>query len=184
MPKMSVQYFCCWVCLLGLSSWFNISPYSFTNRYSSCRRASSGMFFCGQVDTVKQGKSVSEVSTGACQMLTGSLQDFPSPSTSRRHPQKKEEPSIKVSTVDQSQHASRGSRSQSLCNPTLGKPHQTTVSTSSAPSHRSWSKHASRGSRKQLLSKPTLWQASPITVQRAQLQRREGRVEKNIMNRS
>ena len=97
-------------------------------------------FFCGQVDTVKQGKSVSEVSTGTCQMLTGGLQDFPSPSTSRPHPKKKEEPSIKVSTVDQSKHASRGSRSQSLCNPTLGKPDQTTVSTSSAPSHRSWLK--------------------------------------------
>ena len=29
--------FCHWVRLIELSSWFNISLYSFTNRYSSCR---------------------------------------------------------------------------------------------------------------------------------------------------
>ena len=35
MPKKSVQSFCHWVRLIGLSSWFNISPYSFAHGYSS-----------------------------------------------------------------------------------------------------------------------------------------------------
>ena len=42
MPKKSVQSFCHWVRMIELSSWFNISPYSFTSRYSSCGWASRG----------------------------------------------------------------------------------------------------------------------------------------------
>ena len=46
-----------------------------------------------------EGKSDSNVSRGTCEMLRGSLQDFPSPSTSRRAPQKKKEKvSVKIST--------------------------------------------------------------------------------------
>ena len=42
MTKKSSQSFCHWIREIGLSSWFNISPSSFTDRYSSCRRASRG----------------------------------------------------------------------------------------------------------------------------------------------
>ena len=48
MTKKSVQSFCYWVRLIGLSSWFNISPHRSTNKYSSCRWASRGRssWFC------------------------------------------------------------------------------------------------------------------------------------------
>ena len=46
-----------------------------------------------------EGKSDSYVSRGTCEMLRGVLQDFPSPSTSRRAlTQKKENASVKIST--------------------------------------------------------------------------------------
>ena len=43
-----VSLFATGECEIGLSSWFNISPYSFTNRYSSCGWASRGRssWFC------------------------------------------------------------------------------------------------------------------------------------------
>ena len=97
-------------------------------------------------------------------MLSGGLQDFPSPSPPRQAlpPKKKEEKaSVKVSTSLKAktnftwEPQSVTVQSNSLAGLTP------TVSTHSAPmrNHRSWSKHASRGSRKQLLRNPTLWQA-------------------------
>ena len=41
MPKKSIQPFCHCVRQIGLSSWFNISPFSFKNMYSPWRWASS-----------------------------------------------------------------------------------------------------------------------------------------------
>ena len=42
------QSFCHWIRLIGLSSWLNVSPHSFTNRHSSCRWANRGTssWFC------------------------------------------------------------------------------------------------------------------------------------------
>ena len=84
-------------------------------------RVGSASFFFGHghVDTVKQVKPVSKVSTGTCEMLRGGL--FPlTTNISPRSPQKKQGKSKdKESTAAQSKDASRGNSSQLLCSPTL-----------------------------------------------------------------
>ena len=50
--------------------------------------------------------------------------------------------------------------------------------------HRSWSKHASRGSRSQLPCKPSLGNPGQPRIQRAQIQRSEQIIVRNIMNGS
>ena len=82
--------------------------------HHSCKHFGDLFFF--QVDTLRQGKVSRKVIGCTSEMLRGGLQDFPSPSTSRRA-QKNQGKSQHQGQYSRSwsKHASRGSHKQLLC---------------------------------------------------------------------
>ena len=86
-----------------------------------------------QVDTSRQGKVRRKVSGGTCEMLRGGLQDFPSPSTSRRAPKKIKEKPAPRSVPSLLVETRYTWEPQTVSVPSIGRPDQSTVSTRSAP---------------------------------------------------